>query len=54
LGRLTYILDGYYDASPGAAQFIHWRAGDKLYSTAKYEKQFHRPDLVQKALRGER
>ncbi len=49
---IAYTPDGYYDGSPGAAKFIRWRVGDQLYPAAKFETQFHRPDLVRKALQG--
>lgn len=48
---IAYTPEGYYDASPDAAKFIHWRVGDTLFPAATYQKQFHRPDLVEKALR---
>lgn len=47
---IAYTPDGYYDASPGATTFIRWRVGTQLYPALRYEKQFHRPDLVQQAL----
>jgi WD40 repeat protein len=49
---IAYTPTGYYNASPGAEKFIRWRVGDQLFPVAKYSKQFHRPNLVQKALRG--
>ena len=47
---ITYTPEGYYTASAGAKQFIRWRVGEKLFPAETYERQFHRPDLVQKAL----
>jgi len=50
---IAFTPEGYYTGSPRGKQFIHWRVGDQLFPAEAYEKQFHRPDLVQKALRGE-
>lgn len=49
---IAYTPAGYYDSSPGAARFIRWRDGEKLWPAERYEATFHRPDLVQKALAG--
>jgi len=49
---IAFTTDGYYKGSPGAKRFIRWRVGDKLLLAEDYEKQFHRPDLVAKALSG--
>jgi WD40 repeat protein len=45
--------EGYYTASVGASRFIRWRVGDQLAPAATYETTFHRPDLVEKSLKGE-
>lgn len=44
---------GYYDGSPGAARYIHWRVGPDLFPVEAYEKSLHRPDLLRKALQDE-
>jgi WD40 repeat protein len=49
---IAYTSEGYYNGSAGAAKYIRWRVGDRLYAAAQFEKQFHRPDLVRKALSG--
>lgn len=50
---LAFTPEGYYDGSEGAKRFIRWRVGDELFPAERYESTFHRPDLVQKTLRGE-
>ncbi len=42
--------DGYFDCSPEITKAISWRQGGKVYPYAQFEKQYHRPDLVGKAL----
>jgi hypothetical protein len=54
LDWIAFTPEGYYDGSAGAGQFIRWRVGDQLLPAETYERTFHRPDLVQKSLRGER
>ena len=51
---IAFTPEGYYTGSPGVADYIRWRVGDKLFSADAYEQMFHRPDLVQKALESER
>lgn len=50
---LAFTPAGHYDSSPGARRFIAWLSGDRLYPAAKFEKQFHRPDLVRRTLQGQ-
>jgi hypothetical protein len=50
---IAFTPEGYYDSSAGAGAFIRWRVGDQLFPAEIYEKTFHRPDRVRKALRGE-
>jgi len=45
--------EGYFDASLDGRRLVTWRVGGELFPLESYEKQFHRPDLVAKALRGE-
>lgn len=47
---IAYTPAGYYDASPGAEEFIRWRVGNKMHAAAQYRSAFHRPALLQKAL----
>ncbi len=52
LDWIAFTPEGYYTCSPEAARFIRWRAGGSLFPAEKYETTYHRPDLVEKALRG--
>ncbi len=45
--------EGYFTASEGARPWLRWNVDDTLYPLERYEKQYRRPDLVQRALRGE-
>lgn len=51
---IVFTPEGYYDSSTRAKPFIRWRVGNELFPAERYEKTYHRPDFVQKALRGER
>jgi WD40 repeat protein len=46
--------EGYFDCSANAARFIMWNVNGVLYPAERYLRRFRRPDLVRKALRGER
>jgi WD40 repeat protein len=46
--------EGYFDCSTSAARFIRWNVNGVLYPAERYLRRFRRPDLVRKALRGER
>jgi WD40 repeat protein len=46
--------EGYFDCSANAARFIRWNVNGVLYPAERYLRLFRRPDLVRKALRGER
>jgi len=48
---VTTTPDGYYDCSPGAADYIRWRVNGQLLPASAEEATYHRPDLVAKALR---
>jgi WD40 repeat protein len=50
---IAFTPEGYYTGSAGAARFIRWRVGDQLAPSATYERTFHRPDLLEKSLKGE-
>lgn len=45
--------EGFFDCSANAAKFIRWNVGGDLFPAERYYRRFRRPDLVQKALRGE-
>jgi WD40 repeat protein len=51
---ITFTPEGYFDGSANAPGFIRWNVAGVLYPAERYLRRFHRPDLVQKALRGER
>jgi WD40 repeat protein len=51
---IAYTPEGYYDGSDNAGRFIRWRVGNDLHSAKRHERTFHRPAVVQQALRGER
>jgi WD40 repeat protein len=45
--------EGYFDCSVNAARFVRWNVNGRLYPAERYVRRFLRPDLVQRALRGE-
>jgi WD40 repeat protein len=47
---IIYSPEGYYDASPGARNYIKWNVGSELLPLEKYEQQFHKPELLRKIL----
>ena len=47
---ITTTPEGYYAASPGADQYILWRANGKLMPCSAYKSVYDRPDLVAAAL----
>lgn len=51
---LISIPEGYFACSTNAARYVLWNVNGKLYPAERYWKKFRRPDLVQKALRGEK
>jgi len=48
--RIAYTPEAYYDRSPGAGRFIHWRVGDRVLPADSYDGEFRRPDRVEAAL----
>ena len=46
--------EGYFDCSANASKYVLWNINNKLYPAERYWRKFRRPDLVQKALRGEK
>ena len=46
--------EGYFDCSANAARFIKWNVNGTLYPAERYIKRFRHPDLVRKALSGEK
>jgi WD40 repeat protein len=51
---LTSTPEGYYNCAEGADYLVKWRFGGKLLPFYHFEETYRRPDLLQKALRGER
>jgi WD40 repeat protein len=51
---IAVTSEGYYTGSPGAGHFVRWRTGAGTAPLSAYESAFHRPELVQRALSGER
>lgn len=47
---IIYTPQGHYAASRGAAKFVRWRVGNKLFPASRYAKRFLRPDVVRRAL----
>jgi WD40 repeat protein len=52
-GWVAITPEGYYDGSPGCGRYIQWKLGEDYYPVEAYERTFHRPDLIQRALAGE-
>lgn len=52
-GWLVTTPQGYYTGSADAARIITWRVGTEVYPVDAFRDVFYRPDLVEKALRGE-
>jgi WD40 repeat protein len=51
---LAITPEGYFDCSANAAKYVLWNINNHLYPAERYWRKFRRPDLVQKALRGEK
>jgi len=47
---LITTADGYYDCSPDLTKDLAWKFNGVMSPYQQYEKQYHHPDLVQKAL----
>jgi len=47
---LLTTADGHYDCSPDLTTDLAWTFDGVLYPYQQYEKQYHRPDMVRKAL----
>ncbi len=48
---IAFTPAGYYTGSPGVERHIRWKVGRRLFDGVHYRKTFHRPDMVQRALR---
>jgi WD40 repeat protein len=51
---LAVTPEGYFTASPAGVKVLQWRQGAKLWPVDKFRHRFERPDLVRRALAGER
>jgi WD40 repeat protein len=51
---IAFTSEGYYDGSAKVGRLIRWRAGNEPLPAGRYERAFHRPDLVEKELRREK
>lgn len=51
-GWLVVTPEGFFDGSPEGRKLIAWRVGDEVLPLERFEKEFHRPDMVARALRG--
>ncbi len=47
---LLFMPDGYYVGSEGVEKYFTWQVGERTLPGSAYAKDFHRPDLVRKAL----
>lgn len=50
---LILTPEGYYSGSAAADRYVRFRLGDTLFPGESFQARYYRPDLVQKALRGE-
>lgn len=49
---LVVTPDGHYDGSPEGCKRVAWRVGRELLPAEHFQRQYHRPNLVVRALRG--
>ena len=47
---ISYTDDGYFDASPGASQYVTFRAGNEVYGLEHYETVYRRPNIIARIL----
>jgi len=52
-GWIVLTPEGFYNASPQAAQYLNVRLGNTMYDLNQFYDAFYRPDLVEKKLKGE-
>ncbi|MGG7380235.1 hypothetical protein ACQ7B2_16275, partial [Escherichia coli] len=50
---LAVAPEGYYSGSADAARSVRWRVGPNQFPLDAFEKQFHKPDMLRKAISGE-
>jgi WD40 repeat protein len=51
---IAFTPEGRYTGSTEAKQSIRWRAGDVLFPSERYERDFNRPESVQQAIQSGR
>ncbi len=49
---VTVTPEGYFDASIRAKDLVTWRITNALYPLEQFERRFHRPDILTRALAG--
>src|SRR5439155_9842251 len=47
---LAFTPEGYFDGSPGIRRHLRWRTGSLLHPAEMYERLYHNPEAVRKAL----
>lgn len=52
-GWIVITPEGYYRASDGGHQHVNARIGNAVYDIDQFSETFHRPDLIEKKLKGE-
>ncbi len=48
------VPEGYFDGSANAARYVRWRVNGAIFPAERYYRRFRRPDLVRRALQGEK
>jgi WD40 repeat protein len=47
---LAATPDGYFHGSPKGCRRVTWRVGNEVFPVDKYEKEFHRPEIIARSL----
>ena len=47
---LLTTAEGYFNCAPEVTKAIRWQQGTQSYPYAQFAKEYHRPELVRKAL----
>lgn len=47
---VVFTPDGYYDSSPAGHNFIAWRAGEQVFTSNEYKKNYYKPDIIKQRL----
>jgi hypothetical protein len=51
LDWLSLTPRGYYQRSAGAATYLRWRVGNRIYPLDRWDARYRRPEEARKALR---